>query len=421
MAKGIGSHVEGKGNQTLSSYSHAEGEDNTASGIVAHVEGKSNTASGDYSHVGGFGNTVEGNYSSAEGQGNTVSGTHSHAGGLTNTVSGDYSSAGGKNSVASNTYTFAHGNGAKATNQYATAFGRNIEANGLYCFVAGYGSVSNGAYNAVFGKNNIADGSYGVVCGDNLRTNNPQETAFGKYNISDDKTIFTIGYGKSDTTRTNLLTIHNDGKIYAGNVSESAQIATKGDVAAVVNGAPSTLDTLKEVADWIENDQSGAIAMQSDISDLKNNKVDKVAGKELSTNDYTDEDKATVDKLKDFDTSSVSGGVKQCVLDIGEFLNGDYSYYEAIDEYCDSTKELATTAISNNIPIIFNWANASNLVENYIKDYVVNTQNPSGEPSVTAYLNNTLSPVNVILRGANDGSDYWNGDKITMCSIVGIP
>lgn len=70
------------------------------------------------------------------------------------------------------------------------------------------------------------------------------------------------------------------------------RIATTAFVKAVINalvdGAPETLDTLKEIAD--------AIAEHREVTDALNAaigaKVDKVAGKGLSTNDYTTAEKS---------------------------------------------------------------------------------------------------------------------------------
>ena len=59
-------------------------------------------------------------------------------------------------------------------------------------------------------------------------------------------------------------------------------------IATVVDSAPEAFDTLKEIADWIEDDVSGAAAMAAAIK----GKVDKVSGKGLSANDYTDAEKS---------------------------------------------------------------------------------------------------------------------------------
>lgn len=74
-------------------------------------------------------------------------------------------------------------------------------------------------------------------------------------------------------------------------------------ISAVKDSAPEAFDTLKEIADWIGDDQSGAAAMAAAIA----NKVDKVSGKGLSTNDYTTAEK---DKL-----SGVEAGAKDNVVE----------------------------------------------------------------------------------------------------------
>lgn len=56
---------------------------------------------------------------------------------------------------------------------------------------------------------------------------------------------------------------------------------------ALVNGAPEAMDTLKELADAIAANKSVADAVNAAIG----NKVDKVSGKGLSTNDYTTAEK----------------------------------------------------------------------------------------------------------------------------------
>lgn len=84
------------------------------------------------------------------------------------------------------------------------------------------------------------------------------------------------------------------------NKADKSAVYTKGEtdaaiedaIADLVNGAPEALDTLKEVADWIADDQSGAAAMAAGIASLQSGKVDKVSGKGLSTEDFTSAEKA---------------------------------------------------------------------------------------------------------------------------------
>lgn len=69
-------------------------------------------------------------------------------------------------------------------------------------------------------------------------------------------------------------------------------------VAEVVANAPGTMDTLKEIADILGSSQQTGTVLKR-ILDLESGKVDKVQGKGLSANDYTDADKARLDGKRD--------------------------------------------------------------------------------------------------------------------------
>ena len=64
-----------------------------------------------------------------------------------------------------------------------------------------------------------------------------------------------------------------------------AQIAEK--ISNLINGAPQTLDTLKEIADEISENEGVVETLNAAIG----NKVDKVAGKGLSEEDFTSAEK----------------------------------------------------------------------------------------------------------------------------------
>ena len=76
-----------------------------------------------------------------------------------------------------------------------------------------------------------------------------------------------------------------------GNTSVSDQINNA--VANLVDSAPETLDTLGELATALQENQNVVDAVNGAIT----NKVDKVEGKGLSTNDYTNEDKEKLANL----------------------------------------------------------------------------------------------------------------------------
>ena len=79
----------------------------------------------------------------------------------------------------------------------------------------------------------------------------------------------------------------------AGLATES-YVDTK--VASMVDSAPETLDTLNELAAALGDDPNFATTVANQIG----NKVDKVDGKGLSTNDFTNEEK---EKLASIDLS----------------------------------------------------------------------------------------------------------------------
>lgn len=75
----------------------------------------------------------------------------------------------------------------------------------------------------------------------------------------------------------------------------TAASAAADAVAAVVAGADSDFDTLKEVADWIKSDTTGAAALQTDVAGLKT----KVSTLESAS--HTHDNKAELDKIVDGD------------------------------------------------------------------------------------------------------------------------
>ncbi len=84
-------------------------------------------------------------------------------------------------------------------------------------------------------------------------------------------------------------------------VADIGERAKSTDVAAqiqaaiddLINGAPATYDTLKEIADYLAIHQDEYVALVQTVA----GKVDKVEGKGLSTNDFTDTYKAMLDGL----------------------------------------------------------------------------------------------------------------------------
>lgn len=82
-------------------------------------------------------------------------------------------------------------------------------------------------------------------------------------------------------------------------VKKIARTIAAEEVAKIVANAPDDLDTLKEIADYIASDKTGAAQMVAKIdanAKAITKKVDAEEGKGLSTNDYTTEEKEKLSK-----------------------------------------------------------------------------------------------------------------------------
>ena len=109
------------------------------------------------------------------------------------------------------------------------------------------------------------------------------------YADTQDATTLTSANAYADTQDAATLA---SAKEYADSTADAA--AAKA-VAAVVAGADSDFDTLKEVADWIMSDTTGAAALQTDVAGLKT----KVSTLESASHTHTN--KAELDKIADGD------------------------------------------------------------------------------------------------------------------------
>jgi hypothetical protein len=92
---------------------------------------------------------------------------------------------------------------------------------------------------------------------------------------------------------TKLSEFEND----AGFVSEeSAKRYTDTRISELIDSAPETLDTFKEIADAFAEDQEVLDALNGAIG----NKVDKIQGKGLSSNDFTTEEKNKLSTVEEY-------------------------------------------------------------------------------------------------------------------------
>ena len=94
-----------------------------------------------------------------------------------------------------------------------------------------------------------------------------------------------VDVAKNETLATRLASIASDLQSMTANGMTESKVneLITAKINALVNGAPQAYDTLKEIADYISKNQTAVDAINSAIG----NKVDKVVGKGLSSNDFT--------------------------------------------------------------------------------------------------------------------------------------
>ena len=128
----------------------------------------------------------------------------------------------------------------------------------------------------------------------------------------------------------------------------------------LINGAPATYDTLKEISDYLGTHQNEYTALVQALA----NKVEKVEGKGLSTNDFTNEMKAKVEGIAEGAQVNKLEGVKVNGVDVN--IDGDKKVDIAVPtgklaakdtvEETDLAQELATK-INNASTISHNHEN----------------------------------------------------------------
>ena len=242
LAKGNGSHVEGKNSLALGDNSHAEGNASTASGYASHAEGEHTIASGGGSHAEGYGNTASGDNSHAEGWDTTALGFSSHAEGggthatgLKSHAEGDGTTASGEASHTEGRYcqstaltAHAEGDYCNATGIASHAEGGGTHATGNYSHSEGYSAEASGENSHAEGTNTRAIGLNSHVEGFQTKASSEDQHVQGRYNIEDteNKYAHIVGNGTYDSNkdkelRSNAHTLDWNGNAwYQGKLSQ---------------------------------------------------------------------------------------------------------------------------------------------------------------------------------------------------------
>lgn len=210
-ATGKGSFAFGNENTASNEYAVAFGGDNTASGIRSFASGTNTIASGNYAHSEGWHTTASGAHSHSEGSTTEASGVSAHtegwktkataegahAEGFETQATADAAHAEGNHTVASGTYAHAEGSWTEATGNYSHAEGDGCKASQVYAHAEGYRTQAKHSSSHASGRGTI--------------TGRDNQTVVGQYNKVSDKALFIVGDGSSNSNRTNIFEVNDDG------------------------------------------------------------------------------------------------------------------------------------------------------------------------------------------------------------------
>ena len=194
-------------------------------------------------------------------------------------------------------------------------------------------------------------------------------------------------------------------------------------IAALVNSAPETLDTLNELAEALGNDPNFATTIATQLG----NKVDKVDGKGLSTNDYTDEDKDKLSNISPSDWNQSnemsSDYIKNKPTKLSQFVNdsGFLTEHQSLVDYAKKT-EIPTvpTKVSelqndkNYTPISLGITGATK--ETYLQIAAVDSE---GRPTAFDTMDSWEDIDSYIARNFGNTQNNMVGDVLVISAING--
>ena len=344
-----GAHAEGSGSKATAKGSHAEGVETLSTGEGAHAEGKWSRSFGAQSHSEGGGGTSLGNQSHTEGYYNIADAMAAHAEGRENSAIGYYSHVAGSynfaftpNSSVEGTYAIPDIEhlGISHENIKDCIWGGAYDPNKTYNPNTIVYYIDSDKTNHLYKiKTKITGKSHPDI--NNILDNTIYENI---YSIKDSdkkvkgKYIKIIGNGSSAKNRSNAHTLDWNGNAwFCGQVkiggngqddSEAKILATEDQVnnvksdiddklnilidtdngksirtianeelikQLVTEDAQESLDTLKEIAAWIQNHPKDAADMNESIKDLQDNKANSDHTHIIGYSDLDDDLKIKID------------------------------------------------------------------------------------------------------------------------------
>lgn len=364
VRKGSGndSVIVGGNNLATKKYSYAEGNNTTASGICSHAEGDSNMALGMASHVEGLGNEASGQISHAEGFYTKVSGPNSHAQGSYNYNNESFIDMVGV------------GNANTRKNASIICYYAHEDPKNGYQYLLGVGGYRG---------QEIGNAKSVQEVFTDLETNKVDKVE-GKSLVSDTDITKLSELPNNTTLNTNIANAKKAGT--------DAQSTINTHINDTNN--PHNVTKAQVGLDQVNNTSDVNKPISTATQRALDNKVDKIDGKQLSTNDYT-----TAEKNKVAESINKSAANTLINMAIGKLTKASVGL-DNVDNTADVNKEVlsatklktartlwgqpfnGTANISGNITGIGSGATARMNIEavradvDYIHIYLPETHRP---------------------------------------------
>ena len=348
-----GVRLKGTNGTAIGNFAISAGDDKTASDGTAFAS----TASGDHAVVFGYGNTCAGRSTLAQGLYNIVNGKDSVAFGQRNTVNGDQAFAAGQQNEVTTRLGVAIGYNNKTTNTDSIAIGYKNTSSGSASVAMGDTCEANGTSSTAMGYNTKATGAYSSTFGQNTQATNNGEVAMGLYNKSttstdaSEQTLFSFGIGTSDTNRANAFEIKKNGDVYIGDkilsgggiTTETDPIFSASPAASITEEKKTEWDTKQDKIEDLDVIREGAglgttalqfvpaeYVTETELinkgyatTSALNDKVDKVSGKQLTTEDFTTALKTKLEGLNNYDDTEISNAISSLQTQLNTLVSGN--------------------------------------------------------------------------------------------------
>lgn len=200
----------------------------------------------------------------------------------------------------------------------SVALGDNTFAEGARSFAMGAHSRATGNYSVAIGNQARTNTDNGCAIGEYVMTQAKNQTALGCYNVVDSNNLFIIGNGTDESSRSNAHTLSKNGIAwFEGDIYTGSTSGTNKDEGSVRLAKITELNTKVdkvEGKDLSSNDFTDSLKTKleglsnyndSELKTSIENKVDKVTGKGLSTEDFTTEEKTKLAELSNYNDTEI--------------------------------------------------------------------------------------------------------------------